>query len=206
MILKEQLVLISMSIVLMTSILWIMFGSLYGVVIPLLAAAIPSLMLFGFMGHVGEPIGLLNQCYFSLIPVIAIADAVHLVSRFREELVSENPADRELAIRSAMVHVGAACLLTSATTMVGFGSLGIASMPVLQSFGLYATVGIGLAFLTLLVIVPLMLSVTSSSRSKATNKGRGLTDSAVSRFLFWVADLSTSRPKSVLRVALLFSL
>ena len=205
MILKEQLVLICMSIVLMTTVLWIMFGSLYGVVIPLLAAAIPSLMLFGFMGHVGEPIGLLNQCYFSLIPVIAIADAVHLVSRFREELMSADPVDRESAIRSATVHVGAACLLTSATTMVGFASLGIASMPVLQSFGLYATVGIGLAFLTILVIVPLMLSVTKGSTHKETDEGRGLTDSAVSRLLVWVADLSTSRPKSVLGVALLLS-
>ncbi len=205
MILKEQLMLIALSILLMTSVLWVMFRSLYGVVIPLLAAAIPSLMLFGFMGHVGEPIGLLNQCYFSLIPVIAIADAVHLVSRYREELSSGDPNEKEAAIRAAMVHVGAACMLTSTTTMVGFGSLGIASMPVLQSFGLYATVGIGFAFLILLVVVPLMLSLTIGRVSEEGAKTKGLSDSVVSSFLVWVAELSTSRPKSVLGVALLLS-
>jgi len=205
MILKEQFLLVFISIMLMISVLWIMFRSVYGVVIPILAAAIPSLMLFGFMGHVGEPIGLLNQCYFSLIPVIAIADAVHLVSRFREELRGGDSVAKEQAIKSAIIHVGSACVLTSVTTMVGFGSLGIASMPVLQSFGLFATVGIGLAFLTLLLVVPLMLAASRVTPKEGSQMVVGLSDSLVSRFLSWVADLSTSKPKRVLCVAFLLS-
>ena len=37
------------------------------------------------MGWLGEPIGLLTQAYSTLIPVIAVSDAVHLVCRTHEQ-------------------------------------------------------------------------------------------------------------------------
>ena len=115
----------------------------------------------------GEPIGLLNQAYFTLIPVIAIADAIHLVSRYREEFqrglqsgAAPDASLREGAIKEALTHIGAACLLTTMTTVVGFCSLMTAEMPILRTFGLYAAVGIALAYVSVLCFIPLALSVT----------------------------------------------
>ena len=167
MILQEQILFVAIAGFLMASLMLLLFRRFYGVVIPLVSALTPCLLVFGIMGWMGEPIGLLNQAYFTLIPVIAIADAIHLVSRFREEfqrgLDRGEPPDASLrdgAIKEALTHIGAACLLTTMTTVVGFCSLMTAEMPVLRTFGLYAAVGIALAYVSVLCFIPVALSVT----------------------------------------------
>src|SRR5690606_33278270 len=62
------------------------FRRIHGVVVPLLAAGLPVAFLVGAMGWAAEPIGLLNQSIFTLLPVIAAADAVHWVARVHERL------------------------------------------------------------------------------------------------------------------------
>ena len=94
MILQAQFMFVSISVVLMASLMFFLFRCFYGVLIPLISAITPCLLVFGIMGWMGEPIGLLNQAYFTLIPVIAIADAIHMVSRFREEFQRRVDAGR----------------------------------------------------------------------------------------------------------------
>ena len=59
------------------------FRNWSGVLIPLLAAGVPVLFVFGLMGW---PV---NPSTFSIVlhplPAIAIADAIHVLSRYREE-------------------------------------------------------------------------------------------------------------------------
>ena len=55
--------------------------------IPTLAAVVPLVLLLGVMGWTGEPVGLLNQSYFTLLPVLALADAVHVLARYRNNFV-----------------------------------------------------------------------------------------------------------------------
>lgn len=120
-------------------------------------AGTPVVLLLGVMGHAGEPIGLLNQAYFTLLPVIALADTVHVIASARRR-AREKPSatPRELALFAGS-RVGWACLLTSVTTGLGFASLGATSLPMLQRFGLFAAVGIALAYLTVIALVPLLL-------------------------------------------------
>lgn len=142
--------------------LWLAFRRVHGVLVPLLLTAVPVACLVGVMAATGEPVGLLNQAYFTLLPVIAVADAVHLVARMHEiqRRTGADPADaqaRRAAVIEACDRTGATCLLTSITTGVGFASLALAQMPMLRRFGLYAALGIGLAYLALLVLGPLLL-------------------------------------------------
>lgn len=142
--------------------LWLSLRRLHGVVIPLLLAGVPVAWLVGLMAATDEPIGLLNQAYFTLLPVIAVADAVHLVARMHESLRRHQRDPRDAGLRRAAVleacdRTGAACLLTSLTTGLGFASLALAPVPMLQRFGLYAALGIGLAYAALLLLGPLLL-------------------------------------------------
>ena len=63
-------------------------------------------------------------------------------------------ADRNTAISRGLAGVGVACTLAALTTVAGFASLGVASMPALSHFGLYAAVGMGLMLVTSVVILP----------------------------------------------------
>ncbi|NCG18797.1 MAG: MMPL family transporter, partial [Rhodobacterales bacterium] len=182
--------------------LFLIFRSFHGVLVPGLAATLPVLMVFGIMGWTGEPIGLLSQTYITLLPVIAIADAIHLVTRFHEELRAVTPAGtqpthemRWQAIEKSASKIGAACLITSVTTAVGFLSLSVAQMPILQHFGLYASLGIFLAYGGVLFLIPMLLMFTRGGPMAApTEDGPSRTD----RLLLACADFSLERPWIVL--------
>jgi predicted RND superfamily exporter protein len=122
-----------------------------------LGAGVPLLLLVGTMGWVGEPVGLLNQAYFTLLPVIAVADTVVFIAR-ADEIRRERPeASVHDVVIEAAQKVGHACLLTSLTTAIAFGSLALSSAPILRNFGLWAALGIIYAYAIVLLLVPLVL-------------------------------------------------
>ncbi len=98
----------------------------------------------------------------------------------------------------AVGAIGGACLLTSLTTAIGFGSLALARMPILQEFGLFAALGVGFAYGSVLLVIPLLLSLT---RGTVPDQGDPEAMTSTSRFLAASARLSTERPWVVLTVA-----
>lgn len=164
---EDQMVTVPAVMGLAGLLLLLLFRRFHGAFIPGFAALLPTGVVFGAMGFMDEPIGIMNQNYATLLPAIVIADAIHLVSRFHEEgrrlalpgqLLSLE--QRRTAIIAATERIGLACLLTSATTGIGFLSLELANMPILRSYGAYAALGIGAAYGTVLLVIPLMLSFT----------------------------------------------
>jgi predicted RND superfamily exporter protein len=180
--------------------LFLIFRSVHGVITPFIACVVPVTMVFGIMGFVGENIGLVNQAYMSVLPAIAVADAIHLISRFHEEARKLSPGDgpmrKELrwrAIEIALERIGIACLLTSLTTGVGFLSLGVAEMPVLKNFGFFAAIGIFCAYGSVLFIIPIFLSWTTGPAP-----GGRRSDEWATRALLRCANFSLARPRTVL--------
>jgi predicted RND superfamily exporter protein len=169
--LRDQMVLQPIMVVMIGLGLLVVFRRVHGVVAPGLAAGLPVLMLVGCMGWLGEPVGLINQAYFTLIPVLAVADAVHLVARFHEE-AREGGLGKDAIVR-ATSHVGLACLLTTLTTAAGFSSLAVARMPILRHFGLFAALGIVFAYAVVLTVVPLVLR-TARAKPPARTTGSTL--------------------------------
>ena len=105
---------------------------------------------------------------------------------------------REDAIKRALSKVGVACLLTSLTTAVGFGSLYVAEMPTIQSFGYFAGLGILFAYGSILFIIPLCLSFVRGVPKEP--KG---SSPLLDRVLMKCARISIYRPISVLVVTTL---
>lgn len=204
-IVRDQALFVPLTLLLIGLALFAVFRRLHGVLIPALAAMVPTAMLVGIMGWMGEPIGLLNQAYFTLLPVIAVADAIHMIARYHAERRGTDDLGQELgqaargldareqAIVRACSQVGLACFLTSLTTAAGFASLATATMPILRTFGLYAALGVGLAFVVALVLVPLSLSLVRDDRLPPPPAALGAVD--------WVVAISLRRPRRVVLVA-----
>lgn len=195
----------SISFLLMFLILCALFRTVHGVLIPMIGAILPAAMLMGLMGWLGEPAGLISQVYPILIPAIAVADVIHVVSRFHGEaaqLLKPNettlsPSDTRKAIIAAMRHVGAACFFTSVTTCIGFLSLCIADMTVMLHFGLFAALGIALAFVTMVVAIPLMLTFV---KKIPPPRPAGAKVKGIDGFLQWAGHTTAQRPWSWLSV------
>ena len=140
-------------------ILWLLFRDLRAVTLPLVAVGLALILTAGVLGWSGEPIDIINNVLPVLIFVIGVSDAIHLLIRYRHELDTGRPQWEALTI--TIRHLLVACLITSVTTAVGFGSLGLASIEILKRFGLYAAIGVMLAYLVVIVFVPLVLSYLS---------------------------------------------
>ncbi|KPJ60820.1 MAG: hypothetical protein AMJ46_05000 [Latescibacteria bacterium DG_63] len=122
-------------------------------VTPLLMSAV---WLFGLMGLFGIKFTIVNVIGFPLLIGIGIDDGVHVLHRYRVE----GRANLAYTVSS----IGKAILLTSLTTMLGFGSLMSSDYRGYVGLGLIVTMGIGLCFITSVVVLPAILKIVWGGR------------------------------------------
>ena len=93
-----------------------------------------------------------NMANLIILPLflgIAVDDGIHMVHRMLED---------KRAATSPLAHsTGKAIVLTSLTTMVGFGSLMVARHSGIFSLGLLSTLAVGCSLIAALVALPLVL-------------------------------------------------
>ena len=185
---------------LVACVLFVVFRSFRGVALPMAVVVIGVLWSMGALMGTGGKLNMINSSMPTLLLVIAVADTVHILSRHIEESrVSSTSAE---ATRRTMRHMAGACLLTSVTSAVGFGSLMSAHLPIIRGFGSYTGIGIMLAFVATMLIVPACLS------KLPLPKDRGFADNVVTRFSdsvtsFFVVAVTRHRRVSASAVALL---
>ena len=153
---REELRFAPLTACVLALVLLILFRSPAGVMIPLLSVGLGALWTLGAMALAGQQVNIINTITATLVLVIGVADAIHMMTRYGQE--RRQGLDRPAATRQALVHVGAACLLTSVTTAVGFMTLLSAHLPILRGFGFFAAVGVMITFTFTIVFVPWALT------------------------------------------------
>ena len=91
-----------------------------------------------------------------IVPILLVGLGVdygiHLVMRYREELVEDWDIDK--ASSSSVVFVGSALLLATTTTMVGFLSNVASDITPIREFGIQVAIGVLSAFLIFVTFIP----------------------------------------------------
>ncbi len=132
-----------------------------------------------------------------IVLVVGVSDVVHLITQYRHELA--RGMDQEAAIRASFVNVGAACVLTSVTTLVGFGAMVFLPLPTAQELGATAGIGVVAAFILSFILTPIFLSFTP-----VTDEDRSPTGArdGLSRVLEWTVAVIVPRPATVTAIGL----
>ena len=125
--------------------------------VPIVSGAI---WMVGIMQILGIKFDFSNIMAIPLILGIGIDDAIHIIHRYRIE------GKIPIVLRTA----GKAILLTSLTTMVGFGSLGFSPHRGLAGMGHVLAIGVAACFLTSVFVLPAILE--KKSKFKKEFKGR----------------------------------
>ena len=123
----------------------------------LIAVSGPALGTFwalGWLALLGEPHSDLDPLLPVMFAMIGFTDSVHLVVHLRQERLGGRSQPE--AARLAATHIGKACLLTSLTTAIGFGSLIISDSEVVQAFGRGAAIGVFTSYIAVVLVVPLL--------------------------------------------------
>jgi predicted RND superfamily exporter protein len=192
--------LIPIAMLVMIFILYFSFRSVRGVVLPILIVIITVIWTSGLMGHIGVPISAIGNIMPIILISMGIADGIHILARYREELASG--ANKRKALYITIIAVGLACFLTSVTTMVGFGSLYTSSLRSIKNFGLFTGIGIAFAFIITVTFFLAILSILRPKKRDLNKKKKVLLGSFLKKW----ADFIVNRSKAVLSFTVLLIL
>ncbi len=124
-------------------------------VLSLLCVLLSLIWTMGSVGFVGIPLNVITSLLPAVIMVVSVSVVIHLVNQFIDEV--EDGSSGAVAVENAVGHVGTACFLTSVTNAMGFFSLPVIQAPAIQEFGLFAGLGVLLAFVATMTFAPLVL-------------------------------------------------
>ncbi|WP_435738121.1 MMPL family transporter [Cellulosimicrobium sp. PMB13] len=165
-------------------VLVITFGSFVAAGLPLLNAAMGVGVTMGLL-FAATAVAQINSTTPMLAVMLGLAVgidyALFIVSRHRDELATGLPVD-EAAARSVATG-GSAVIFAGLTVMIALVGLGVAGIPFLTVMGVAAAVGVGLAVLVSVTLLPAMLGFAGERlRPKAPRaRRRGRRSAAAAR-------------------------
>jgi len=146
------------------------FRTVRGVLLPLSAVTVGVVWTTGAMVLTGKAINLGTLVLPPLLTAIGIAYAIHIVSRYYQELRPDRSVDEVVAatMESTRLPLAVAAL----TTLVGFASLTYSEIPAIREFGSFAVFGIASVFFVSIALVPALLTLLPAPRRGLRNYRR----------------------------------
>ena len=183
-----------------TFVLFIAFRTLRGTLLPNLVVLGTVASALGLMAAFGVPFFVITNALPVVLIGIAVADSIHIMSQYYEEIARHPGEDaRKITIR-AMVHMWRPITLTTLTTMAGFLGLSLASiMPPMRYFGVFAMMGVAVAWLYSMTVVPAFLSLLKPKLSKAFQTSARV--DGFGRVMSFMGQFVINHPGRVLLVA-----
>lgn len=130
----------------------------------------------------GRSFNIVTSLIPPLLMSIGIANAVHIMVHYREELESGHEGSDALVL--SLGRMFRPCLFTSLTTAAGFLSLAVADIPPVRDAGIFGAGGILLAFALSFTVFPAGLSLIAPRRfappARKAEGGRNLLGRALS--------------------------
>ena len=136
---------------------WLDFRSIVASFAALLPMFLGFALMLGVLGWLNVPLNPANMIVLPLVLGVGIDYGIHLIHDFRNRLNK-----RYIISTSTAISI----LITSLTTIVGFGSMMIASHRGLQSLGRVLVIGITCCLITSVVVLPALLNLCTRGETE----------------------------------------
>lgn len=144
------------------ALMWFFFRRL-GLVVPAMLLSIVTVVsTMGLLTGSGNTLHIMSSMLPIFLMPIAILDSIHVLSEFFD--LYPHSGDRAATIREVYRDLQRPLAFTSLTTAVGFASLALAPIPPVQVFGIFVAVGVALAWLLTLTLLPAFIMVLDEGR------------------------------------------
>ncbi len=170
---KDLRIFLSLSVLVMMFVFFLSFRTKRAVLLPMIVVITGTIWTVGFMALKGYSFTIVSIIIPPLLLTIGSSYTIHLLNEYYRNSKS-NSADKYW-ITEAVRHITNTILLAGITTVIGFSSLLITSMPTLRefglsfSFGVISTVALSLFFLPSIFY---LLPDPAEKYRKAVKKGR----------------------------------
>ena len=189
---RDQGILIPISMIVCALCLFLAFRWLPATILPSVGVVLAGTLVMAGMAIVQEPFNIINQVVPTLMIVIGISDAIHLVSRYLEEL--RGSEDRLGAAARTIHTMAAACFLTSFTTAIGFGSLVVSRTQLLARFGVTAAMGVMAAYVMTIFFLPAVITYFRPPKRMARTSDASAPAGRIERAAVAIVRVSIARP------------
>lgn len=115
--------------------------------------------LYAFMYAFGFNVNIVTATIGAISIGIGIDYAIHFTMRYREELAGASSRDH--ALRATGESTGVALAASAGSSVIGFGILALAPMPMFASYGLLTAVMILMALAASLLVLPSLLALVT---------------------------------------------
>ena len=153
--------------IIITIILFIAFRTIGGTLLPNVIIAGGVTVALGLMGYAGISFFIITNALPVVLIGISVADSIHILSTYyerRRDFPDESIND---AVVETMLEMFRPVTLTTITTIAGFVGLSLSSvMPPMYYFGLFASIGVGMAWVYSLSVLPAMMAKFKLKQSK----------------------------------------
>jgi len=189
---KDMQKFVKLALLMMLIFLFIVFRRFSGVVLPIFIVLISLLTTIGVMSLSGTSITIPTQILPSFLLAVGIGATVHLLAMFFKHF--NEHGSKEGAISFALGHSGLAIIMTSLTTAAGLLSFSSAEIAPIADLGIFAAVGIMIALINTIVLMPAILAILPLKQAKTKHVQNSI---KMDRFLILIADFSFNNAKSI---------
>lgn len=150
-----------MAMALIFLLMWFFFKRVSLILSPMIVAMVSVILTMGTLIITGNTIHIMSSMIPIFIMPIAVLDAVHILSEFYD--LYPKYKDRRATMEAVMESLWRPMLFTTLTTTAGFASLALAPIPPVQVFGIFVALGVVLAWLFTIVLIPAYIALLPKS-------------------------------------------
>ncbi len=150
------------SIIFISIVIFIFHRNIKGILIAFIPPAFSLALTFGILGIVAPDLTLISVAIVALLMGLGVDYSIHLMNRLAEEKNIKNDVDR---VEKILRSTGKAVLLSTVTTIIGFGSLMISEMSPMVTFGFGCAIGIFFCFISAIILVPCLVLILNFEKT-----------------------------------------
>jgi predicted RND superfamily exporter protein len=154
----------------LATVLWLLTRSLWGIVLPLVTVSLATIWTIGSMVLFGARVNIITTILPPLLLAVGVADAMHVVVDYQNRFRVGD--DKRTALAAVFGELTWPLFLTGLTTAIGMSSLGVSRVLAIREFGIFAALGVSVAFLLTVTLVPILLSYLPPPRRVVPRPGK----------------------------------
>jgi len=164
---KDASTLVPLMFLMIIAILWVLLRSFSGTFATLIIIIVSIATTMGLSGWMGYFLSTATVNVPTMVMTLAVADCVHVISSMLYAM--RQGQSKEEAIDYSMKLNLMPIFITSATTAIGFLTLNFSNVPVLADLGNLTALGVMIAFVLSVTMLPALLRVLPMREVKTSN-------------------------------------
>ena len=162
---KSDLVVFGSAVALVFAVmLYVFFGNIWFVILPILNAFFTTFVTAGFLGFMDWKISVVSSNFIALLLILTISLTVHVLVKINE--LKKESTDYKNSLIDSVNQMFLPCFFAAITTAVAFLSLLLGDLKPVIEFGKMMAFGISIAFIFTFSFLPSAISLIKESQSR----------------------------------------